>query len=294
MPATEFVKTPDKEAAVIWSTDHFDGSEYELDTTNTAGGFIPRTTIVKLTPKRSTESILAVSFHGPHVGFGVKKKKTFVSSLLEFLDNVIIMEEDICSYIIGGDFNFDTRTSLPENVVVGKYELSPRSRNKKGISYKDNFVYHRKPNFNVSSIIAIDLHSIDTKESVVKAIDLNSINTKESVIEAINLNRIDTEESVIQAIDLNSINTKDSVIEAIDLNRIDTEESVIQAIDLNSINTKESVIKAIDLNKDTEESKLLDHDPIVGKLHFTPQTKQGSQSKEVDTLSERLEESCST
>ena len=261
MPATEFVKTPDKEAAVIWSTDHFDGSEYELDRTNTTGGFIPRTTMVKLTPKQSTENILAVSFHGPHTRFGVKEKKTFFLSLLEFLDQVIIKEKYICCYIIGGDFNFNTRTILRENVVVGKYELSPRSKNKKGIPYKDNFVYYRKPNLNVSSITAVDLNSIDTKENVIKDIDLNSIVTKYRVINAIDL----------------SIETKESVRKAIDLNSIVTKESVIKAIDLNSIYTL-----------DTEESKLLDHDPIVGKLHFTPQTEEGSPSEE-NSPSELLE-----
>ena len=281
----EVVKTEkeeEKEAAVIWSTIHFDGSQVGLKTTDTqikeihtamckenkdASDLLSRIAMVKLTPrqestKESTKSTLAVSFHGQYKAFTKEKRKSVFLSLLKFLHTVIIEEElDIGSYIIGGDFNFDTRTiteipklreipNLRENVVVGEYELSPWSENKKGIPFKDNFVYYRKPILNVSSIIAIDLHSIDTKESVVKAIDLNSKNTKESVIEAI------------------------------DSNRIDTKESVIQAIDLNSTNTKESVIKAIDLNKDTEESKLLDHDPIVGKLHFTPQTEEGSPSEE--------------
>jgi hypothetical protein len=51
---------------------------------------------------------------------------------LKFLDKVI-KKKNIRSYIIGGDFNFNTSTkvpNLPGNVVIGSYDLSPRSQNR--------------------------------------------------------------------------------------------------------------------------------------------------------------------
>jgi hypothetical protein len=219
------VKKDDK-AAIIWSTEHFDRSQDGPETTDgqimtirdkickenkDASDLLSRITMVKLTPllTQSTESILAVSFHGPRTQFqgpeGEEKKKKYFLSLLKFLDEVI-KKKDIRSYIIGGDFNFDTSTitellNLPEDVVVGSYELSPRSRDRAEafIPYKDNFVYYPEPNLEVLSIKAIDLDRIDT-----------------------------------------------------------------------------------------EDSFLLDHDPIVGMLHLTPQTDEGSQSEEVETLSKVL------
>ena len=231
-PNFTFVKKEDK-AAIIWSTEHFKRSQDGPETTDEqimtirdkickenkdASDLLSRITMVKLTPlleTRSTESILAVSFHGPRNKFqgpkGEEKKKKYFLSLLKFLD-VVIKEKDIRSYIIGGDFNFDTSTitelpDLPEDVVVGSYELSPRSQerlyNRTGafIPYKDNFVYYPEPNLEVFLIKAIDLDRIDTKDSF-----------------------------------------------------------------------------------------LLDHDPIVGMLHLTPQTDEGSQSEEVETLSEDLKD----
>jgi hypothetical protein len=227
-PNFAFVKTENK-AAVIWSTKRFKRSKDGPETTDgqimtirdkickenkDASDLLSRIAMVKLTPlleTQSTESILAVSFHGPRTKFqgpeGEGKKKKYVLSLLKFLDEVIKKKDiRIHSYIIGGDFNFDTSTitellNLPEDVVVGSYELSPRSRDRAGafIPYKDNFVYYPEPNLDVL------------------------------------------------------------LIKAIDLDRIDTEDSF-----------------------------LLDHDPIVGILHLTPQTDEGSQSEEVETLSKVL------
>ncbi|CAB4031028.1 Hypothetical predicted protein [Paramuricea clavata] len=210
-----------KEAAVIWSTKHFNGSQDGLKATDRqirtirneiceqnedVSELLSKIAMAKLTPRlQSTDSILAVSFHGPHNRFTGEKKKRVFLSLLKFLDKVI-EEKNIRSYIIGGDFNFDTSTitelpNLPEDVVVGSYELSPRSQDRIGpfIPYKDNFIYYPEPNLNVL------------------------------------------------------------LIKAIDLDRIDPEDSF-----------------------------LLDHDPIVGMLHFTPQTKEGSPSEDVETLSKDL------
>ena len=70
----------DKESAVIWSTKYFNGCtegykttdtrikeihDNTIKSTNTESKILTRISMVKLTVKNSTETILAVSFHGP-------------------------------------------------------------------------------------------------------------------------------------------------------------------------------------------------------------------------------------
>ncbi|CAB4043177.1 Hypothetical predicted protein [Paramuricea clavata] len=265
-----------KEAAVIWSTKHFSGSQDGIKTTNKqirtkleeirkenedAGDLISRIAMVKLTPtprQETTKSILAVSFHGPHNKFkgpqADEKKKKFFKSLLKFLNKIEETEDnkDIGSYIIGGDFNFDTTIDLnsidTKESVIEAIDSNSKVTKDSVIKAIDLSMVTKE-----SVIKAIDLNSIVTKESVIKAINSNSIDTRDSVIKAIELGK-DTKKNAIKAIDLNSKVTKKSVQKVIDSNSKVTKESVIKAIDSNSIDTKKSVISAIDLYIDTKKS----------------------------------------
>ena len=159
------------EAAVIWDREHFYGSSKGLETTNSeitnlrdkikdkrghASELLSRISMVELTPlgQESNESILAVSFHGCYKKTGQKKAEAFFS-LIEFLKKVIELR-GINSYIIGGDFNFDTlEVELPKNAVVSSYESSPRSQEKqeksaRSIPHKDNFFWYPKAFIEVS------------------------------------------------------------------------------------------------------------------------------------------------
>ena len=108
-----------------------------------ASQLLSRIAMVKLTPKASKESVLAVSWHGPYKS---KNKMNAFKSLTTFLAEVI-KEKGIPSYIIGGDFNLDTlEAELPKDAVVSTYELSPRQSKKQEesgryISHKDNFIW---------------------------------------------------------------------------------------------------------------------------------------------------------
>jgi hypothetical protein len=58
-----------------------------------------------------------------------------------------------------------------------------------------------------------------------------------------------------------------------------------------NLNVFQKIKAIIDLDSiDPEGNELLDHDPIVGMLHLGPQTKQGSQSEEVEAVTNDLEE----
>lgn len=150
-----FVKNG-KESAVLWLEDDFDGETKGLETTSSeirtirdklgtdASELLSRITMVKLTSKKSSEiSVLAVSWHGRHKGMSKDRKRREFKCVLNFLDHVI-KEKKIPSYIIGGDFNYDTlQDELPNDVVVPNYELSPRETQKthgNRIPHKDNFI----------------------------------------------------------------------------------------------------------------------------------------------------------
>ena len=151
-----------KETAVMWNKSHFAGSSKGLGTTNAdikrlskrlfktkkdASQLLSRISMVKLKPLKAehVKSILAVSFHGCYRGKTKEKRIETFNNLMKFL-NYVIKLRSIDSYIIGGDFNFDTQeVEPPKNVVVPNFELSPRSQEKKQksgrfIPNKDNFI----------------------------------------------------------------------------------------------------------------------------------------------------------
>lgn len=153
------------QAAVIWDGEHFDGSSTGLKTTNReitklrekikdeeASELLSRISMVKLTPRgeEDKKSILAVSFHGCYKKKEQEKAKAFLS-LMKFLKEVIELR-DIDSYIIGGDFNFDTlKVKLPDKVIVSSPQLSPRAQENQQnpgnyISNKDNFIWYSSKN----------------------------------------------------------------------------------------------------------------------------------------------------
>ena len=164
VPEKYHYRRNEKEAAVIWDGDQFDGSSEGFETTNAdirklrdkiikerghASELLPRISMVKLTPlkQEQNESILAVSFHGPYKGKSKEEKCEIFRSLIEFLKEVIKLRR-IPSYIVGGDFNFDTlEVALPDKVIVSSTQSSPRSQEKQEksgrfIPNKDNFIWY--------------------------------------------------------------------------------------------------------------------------------------------------------
>ena len=153
-----FVKNGN-ESAVIWREEDFHGETKGLETTDKlivklkenlgrdASELLSRMAMVKLTPtKSSKESVLAVSWHGPHYQTKNEEKNRVFGSLTAFLDKVI-EEKGIPSYIIGGNFNLDTvECKLPKDVVVSNYSLGLRQAQEQEaggryISHKDNFIW---------------------------------------------------------------------------------------------------------------------------------------------------------
>ena len=164
VPEKYHCRRNENEAAVIWDGGHFDGSFEGLETTNSeitelrdkiikerghASELLSRISMVKLTPRgqERNESILAVSFHGPYKGKSKEEKCETFRSLIEFLKEVIKLRR-IPSYIVGGDFNFDTlEVELPDKVIVSSTQPSPRSLEKQQesgryIPNKDNFIWY--------------------------------------------------------------------------------------------------------------------------------------------------------
>lgn len=164
----------EKEAAVMWAEEDFDGESVDIADKRTIrkrlvnGGKIDRelaseiparTAVVKLKIKgeasNCTPAFLAVSWHGPFRGTNLESRKKVVKALFSFLYE-LCREKGVFSAIIGGDFNLNTVEELDDdedlaepNVSFPSYELSPRSersRDRKGpgrrfISYKDNFAF---------------------------------------------------------------------------------------------------------------------------------------------------------
>lgn len=166
-----FVKN-EKEAAVIWRKDDFDGTDEGLKTTDSriiktrddmkrsdsevdVSELLSRVAMIKLT-SRETETasaecrtFLAASWHGPHTKCRDEEQKNQVfRGLIRFLEKVCMMEGDI-PFIVGGDFNFDTwGIEPPKDVVVPLVEMSPRDERREEssptfIPRKDNFFYSR-------------------------------------------------------------------------------------------------------------------------------------------------------
>ena len=158
----------EKEAAVLWRTEDFDGDP--LHTTETWISAIKdspqrewsdvdmsevrsRVAMVKLqTQKRADLSFLAVSWHGPHRAVKKDKKIETFRGLICFLREVC-KKTKVSSCIIGGDFNLDTSKDIgdvvsKEKLFVEVYELPARyqeAKKGKDILYKDNFVFFTDP-----------------------------------------------------------------------------------------------------------------------------------------------------
>lgn len=175
-------------AAILWLMEDFEGSTAGLKTTDSwdksiteiskkvqfTTDLLQKIILVKLTCRKSSDDVLAVSWHGPHSNQGytnVDKRNAF-NGLITFLHEVC-KEKNIPSFLIGGDFNLDTLSDdlePGENVLkqskqqpgekteereamkvsVASYELSPRQEEratkKNYIPNKDNFVIFSKDN----------------------------------------------------------------------------------------------------------------------------------------------------
>ena len=109
-----------------------------------------RSAMVKLTSRRTGASFLAVSWHGPwEVNTASGKTKLEVFYDLTRLLRVVCEKEELSSFIIGGDFNFNTR-EVPQDrkkeygVKISRYELCSRDEKRRGrsfVPYKDTFVF---------------------------------------------------------------------------------------------------------------------------------------------------------
>ena len=130
----DYVKAPN-EAAVMWDTSKFktlnevsekeQGDErYEIKAIKTAKDHPPNIVTVKLTMKNPTKnSTLVVLYNaGQYSRLNEKEKRDIFLILVNSL-NKVIESNNIGSYIICGDFNFDTSTlKLPTDVKVLSYD----------------------------------------------------------------------------------------------------------------------------------------------------------------------------
>lgn len=147
-------------AAIIWRMEDFDGSTDGLETTDTSireisDVLMGRIVMVKLTCRKSSDVVLAVSWHGPYTRYAVDERFNVFDRLITFLQEVCD-ENDIPSFLIGGSFNLNTsgeqfmKVTEAIKASVASYELSPRqakmATNKNYIPYKDNFVFFSKDN----------------------------------------------------------------------------------------------------------------------------------------------------
>ena len=161
----DFVRTADKNAAVMWSKQHFHSKKVDAGFKTKIFDRLPvtmkkierylsdipgRTAVVRLTAIQESCNFLAASWHGPHTGKELVDKQKALKGLILFLHEVCRRMKDVSSIIIGGDFNLNTlhENGLEElNVYFPWYELSPRgklAKQPKGpgrpyIAYKDNF-----------------------------------------------------------------------------------------------------------------------------------------------------------
>ncbi len=150
----------EKSTAVIWATEQFTKSDpeekrrFEEKLKYEIGEEImlwSRISMVKLTStEEPTYTTLAVSYHGPHTKRNKKEKINLLLRLLTFLNEAKEEENDVHSFIVGGDFNLNTTqiNNLCDRlrVKVGEYNLSKRAetkreKNRRYIPYKDNFFW---------------------------------------------------------------------------------------------------------------------------------------------------------
>ena len=162
----DFVRTAEKHAAVMWSKQHFHSKKVDAGFKTKIFNRLPdamkkidddilseipgRTAVARLTAIEESCNVLAASWHGPHSGKTLEKKRKALKGLILFLHEVCRRIKDVSLIIIGGDFNLNTldKNGLDElNVYFPWYELSPRGKlatKRKGqgrpyIAYKDNF-----------------------------------------------------------------------------------------------------------------------------------------------------------
>ena len=158
----------EKESAVIWNNSEFEATIEGLKSSDTritgirdnleTNGFevsetLSRITMVKLTrrnkeseniPDDVMQTFLAVSCHG-HYKCKDEVKRKRLKGLLELVKEVCKVEGNI-PFIIGGDFNLNTKVIDDRGVVVPSYQLSARGKessdsNCRYISHKDNFIF---------------------------------------------------------------------------------------------------------------------------------------------------------
>ena len=173
----DFVKSDQQNhAAILWQNEAFDGSQDGLKTTDNAirkirdrvsytTDLFGRIVMTKLTCRKTSDDVLAVSWHGPHMGYNKDDKINTFNGLVTFLHEVC-KENKIPSFLIGGDFNMNTlhdehelgkivleptrEENEPLKVHAVGYELSPRQEeratNINYIKFKDNFVFFSKTN----------------------------------------------------------------------------------------------------------------------------------------------------
>ena len=106
----------------------------------------PPSTPAVTSKKKPPHNALAVSYHDPH-RITKAYKSDLLLNLLRFLNEVKEDEDDIQSFIVGGDFNLNTTeldlskfSGLVSNVV--EYPLTARAKKKKKpIPHKDNFIW---------------------------------------------------------------------------------------------------------------------------------------------------------
>ena len=125
------------EAAVMWKPEIFKGPNEVPKTTQKqrderqaitfraiekAKELPSRISVVQLKKKSTPGSTLAVSYDGRYSELDEKVKHDIFLILVEFL-NKVIEKKGIDSYIIGGDFGFDTSTvKLPAGIKILTYE----------------------------------------------------------------------------------------------------------------------------------------------------------------------------
>ena len=152
----------EKSTAVIWATEQFTSGKgrilekklkKEFGEEIESGILRSRMSMVKLaSTEEPTNTTLAVSYHGPHTEWDKEKKIDLLTRLLTFLNEAKEEENDVHSFIVGGDFNLNTTEPKIDNlcdnvkVAIGEYNLSKRAetkreKNRRYIPYKDNFFW---------------------------------------------------------------------------------------------------------------------------------------------------------
>ena len=199
-------KKSELKVAVMWRKTDFQGKTVDLmdkeiedrlgkdpngDVSEMIGMIRTRTAMVKLTSKKTKGSFLAVSWHGPWnqtkntTTEEWKQTKLKVLNDLDFFLRNVCKEENLSSFIVGGDFNLNTRkvTVDPtqyERVKISRYKLCARDENKRAkadesrLKNPDKFRFTPyKDTFIVSVTVPCDkgLMAVDITVSEVKAFE---------------------------------------------------------------------------------------------------------------------------